>query len=145
MRKIYKRGPYHIYTEQIKEIALNKLRNGNSFKSVSDEMEIPVKNIRRWWENGCVRKKGGGRKVMDQEMECNLYNWCINYSNDTGRRVSRKMIRQMALRFSKPGAKFKASKGWTDKFVRKYGLRKNIRKKGMIKFEEVEEVFFDSQ
>ena len=29
-------------------------------------MNIPVKNLKRWYKTGALRKKGGGRKVMDE-------------------------------------------------------------------------------
>lgn len=32
-------------------------------------MNIPKKNLRRWMELGIERRKGGGRKRMDEEME----------------------------------------------------------------------------
>lgn len=91
-------------------------------------MNIPKKNLRRWIEIGAERKKGGGRKRMDQEMEEKLHRWCIEESLKKGRPVSRLQIRQKALEFSKFPEKFKASKGWTDKFVKKYNLRKQAIK-----------------
>lgn len=42
---------------------------------------------------GSERKKGGGRKRMDEEMELDLYNWCIQEGLNLGRPVTRKMIR----------------------------------------------------
>ena len=75
---------------------------------------------------GSERKKGGGRKRMDEEMELDLYNWCIQEGLNLGRPVTRKMIRQRALELSKFPNKFKASKGWTDKFVKKFNLRKRV-------------------
>ena len=35
-------------------------------KEVADIMKIPKKNIRRWVEIGAERRKGGGRKRMDE-------------------------------------------------------------------------------
>jgi hypothetical protein len=56
-------------------------------------MNIPKKNLRRWIEIGAERKKGGGRKRMDQEMEEKLHRWCIEESLKKGRPVSRLQIR----------------------------------------------------
>ena len=39
-------------------------------------MQIPIKYIRRWVEIGANRKKGGGRKRMDIQMEEELFEWC---------------------------------------------------------------------
>ena len=61
---------------------------------------------------------------MDEEMETNLHKWCLEESLNCERPVSRHQIRQKALELSKFPDKFKASKGWTDKFVKKYNLRK---------------------
>lgn len=47
---------------------------------------------------------------------------------ETGKKVSRTQIRERALDFSKFKEKFKASKGWTDKFVRKYNLKRAAMK-----------------
>lgn len=83
------RGPYKKYTSDTKMEALNKLRLGYSIKDVCEEMEIPKKNLRRWIELGAERKKGGGRKRMDEEMEENLYEWCLEESLRKERPVSR--------------------------------------------------------
>jgi hypothetical protein len=37
------------------------------------------------------------------------------------------MIQDKALKLIRKGVEFKASKGWTDKFVRKYNLIRNKR------------------
>jgi len=43
-------------------------------------MGIPVKNLKRWIDNGISRKKGAGRKKMDSELETQLYDWCLSES-----------------------------------------------------------------
>lgn len=91
-------------------------------------MEIPSKNIRRWIREGPYRKKGCGRKSIDLEMEKKVYDWCIDRMEITQKRVSRDQIRRQALKFMSKNMPFKASKGWTDKFVRKYNLIRNKRK-----------------
>ena len=40
-------------------------------------MQIPLKNLRRWVDFGSEKKKGGGRKKMDETMEEDLYHWCV--------------------------------------------------------------------
>ena len=74
----------------MKKTALSKVRNGENLRSVSSEMDIPLKNLRRWIDNGAERKKGGGRKRMDEDMEDKLYHWCIHKSIELGKPVSRK-------------------------------------------------------
>lgn len=36
-------------------------------------LKIGIRNIKRWMELGAERKKGGGRKVLDDKMENELY------------------------------------------------------------------------
>jgi hypothetical protein len=52
-------------------------------------MKIPKKNLKRWIGIGSERKKGGGRKRMDEDMESKLYDWCIQEGINRGRPVSR--------------------------------------------------------
>lgn len=41
-------------------------------------MKIPKKNIKRWLIVGPYRQSGGGRKVLDPEMEKKLFKWYTN-------------------------------------------------------------------
>jgi hypothetical protein len=50
-------------------LALQRINLGESPKSISIEMGIPVKNLKRWIDNGISRKKGAGRKKMDCDLE----------------------------------------------------------------------------
>jgi len=45
---------------------------------VSAQMNIPIKNLKRWIALGPTRKEGGGRKTMDPLMEESLYQWLLN-------------------------------------------------------------------
>jgi hypothetical protein len=64
---------------------------------------------------------GGGRKIRDPEMETNLYNWYEEYHVIKNNPVTSKMIKQKALEFTKY-RDFIASKGWLEKFKKKYHL-----------------------
>lgn len=77
--------------------------------------------------NGPYRKIGCGRKALDSEMEKRLSEYCL-FQRERGIKLRRKEIRSMALRMFKKDANFKASKGWTDKFVRKYNLFLNKKR-----------------
>lgn len=46
-----------------------------SLKEASEMLGISEKNIRRWLVWGVDRKKGGGRKTVDPEMEKKLVAW----------------------------------------------------------------------
>lgn len=73
---------------------------------------------------GTERKKGGGRKLLDAALERNLYEWILQQMRETKDKVSRSQIREKALQLSAFKGRFKASKGWTDKFIRKYNLKR---------------------
>lgn len=89
-----------------------------TIKEASDMLEIPEKNIKRWIKNGPERKKGAGRKTMDPIMEQNLLNWVAKKFRKTGIFPDNKEIKVQAKIFSTLD-KFKASKGWCDKFLRR--------------------------
>jgi hypothetical protein len=65
---------------------------------------------------------------MDMHLEDELFKWCLDEGRRLCRPVTRSMIKQKALLLSAHPDKFKASKGWTDKFVKKYNLRKRVVK-----------------
>jgi transposase-like protein len=92
-RLSHKRGPYKRYSSSVKEDALKLISEGHSVRNVCLRMGIPKKNLKRWIDMGSERKKGGGRKRMDEQMEHDLYKWCIEEGVKLGRPVSRKMIR----------------------------------------------------
>lgn len=124
-----RRGPYNIYSPHKKEEALDLLHRGYNFSEVSKMLSVPIKNLRRWAVMGTQRRIGGGRKLMDAQMEANLYQWILNEMKVKQRKVSRSEIRKKALELSQYQDRFKASKGWTDKFVRKNGLKRASMKK----------------
>lgn len=61
-------------------------------------------------------------------MDDKLHEWCLEESLKLGKPVTRIQIRTKALQLTKFPGKFKASKGWTDKFVKKFNIRKEIIK-----------------
>lgn len=69
---------------------------------------------------GWQRKKGGGRKTKDPEMEKELYKWykSMKHSNTP---VTAKMIKDKAIQL-RSCKDFIASKGWLDKFKIRYNL-----------------------
>ena len=69
---------------------------------------------------GWERKKGGGRKTKDPDMERHLYKW---YQDKKSRNepVTAKMIKDQAIKL-KTCKDFIASKGWLDKFKIRYRL-----------------------
>lgn len=79
-------------------------------------MKISEKNIKRWIKYGPERKKGAGRKKMDEDMETNLLKWIedkfVKYKvlpDNREIKIKAKLLSSIPY--------FKASKGWCDKFV----------------------------
>ena len=107
-------------------IEMAKTKNLNI---VAATFNVPLKSLKRWLVVGSERKKGilivnligGGRKVRDPEMEERLYNWYLQYRKVGNKSVTAKMIKKKALDFSKFDS-FSASKGWLEKYKRKYNI-----------------------
>jgi hypothetical protein len=89
-------------------------------KEVSVRMKVPYKSLKRWMIIGSERKKGGGRKIKDPNMEEKLCEWYKDIKMNK-KHVTAKMIKQKALEFS-TCKNFIASKGWLEKFKKKYGI-----------------------
>lgn len=75
-----------------------------------------MKNLKRWIQNGPRRKKGG-RKTHDPQMEAKLREWVDNFRAIYKELPSRRHIKETAIKFSQFPGKFKASKGWYEKFM----------------------------
>lgn len=88
---------------------------------------MPLKSLKRWIAIGPERKKGGGRKVRDPEMEVKLYKW-YKSMKDKEYSISPKMIKHKALKLTS-NRDFNASKGWLAKFQNKYNLDLYTNKK----------------
>ena len=87
-------------------------------KEVSVRMKVPYKSLKRWMIIGSERKKGGGRKIKDPDMEEKLCEWYKDIKMNK-KHVTAKIIKQKALEFSNC-KNFIASKGWLEKFKKKY-------------------------
>jgi len=88
---------------------------------VAKSFNIPLKSLKRWLRCGPQRKKGGGRKTQDPEMEKKLIEWYHDYRNIKQLPVTAKMMKKKALEFSF-FKNFSASKGWLEKLKKKYCL-----------------------
>jgi hypothetical protein len=64
---------------------------------------------------------GGGRKIKDPYMEKKLYEWYRIYHIQEGNPVTAKMVKSKALEYKKC-KDFCASKGWLEKFRKKFKL-----------------------
>jgi hypothetical protein len=68
---------------------------------------------------------GGGRKTDDPERNKKLYQWYCEYAFELKLPVTTKLIKEKAREFSK-NESFKASRGWLEKFNRKYELNLSL-------------------
>lgn len=112
------------------------------FFAAAREFKVDPKRIREWCKQKEMllklkkkrgnaerkRLKGGGRKVIDDEMESALFSW-IALMRGSNLRVSRKLIRAKALELSDTES-FRASNGWLVKFMRRNGL--SLRRKTSV-------------
>ena len=79
----------------IKRQAVNLAREKTPRFS-AETYNVPLKSLKRWMKVGWQRKKGGGRKTKDPEMERRLYDWYRSRKNQN-LPVTAKMIKDKAL------------------------------------------------
>ncbi len=117
------RGPYRKYSLEDKQLAIQYMTEFNyPVLQVSKILGINPKNIRRWMEKGITKKTGQGRKTSDPSMEKRLFQMITDHQRDHSRLPPKQTIVSFAKEHSQqPG--FKASKGWFDKFVKRYGFK----------------------
>ena len=133
------RKHYFMFTSEAKQFCLDLINIKKlSFDIVMKMCKVPRKSLRRWSHVGCNRKKGCGRKTRNPEMENKLVEWYKEVVNKNIN-VSAKMIRDKAVEISED-KDFLASKGWLEKFKKKFNIRivthKNKNFKKIITFKE---------
>lgn len=74
---------------------------------------------------------------MDPEMESQLFEWCINEISLHQKPLSRNAIKQQAKLLSFNKGIFKASKGWLDKFMKRFDYSERVKQLLGEKQEEV--------
>lgn len=123
-------GKYRKYDAKYKVEALDFLKN-NSVEKTAKRFNVDGKRIRDWRKSeneirkvfatkpAAKRLSGGGRKVRDKNLEIRLRNH-ICEMREKRLRVSRKMIKRMALEWGSDS--FKASNGWLFNFMRRYNF-----------------------
>jgi hypothetical protein len=70
------RSKYRMLDPDTKRKAIELARH-QSLKVASATFNAPIKSLKRWMKVGPLRKKGGGRKTKDPEMERELYQWYL--------------------------------------------------------------------
>ena len=131
------RKHYFMFTPEAKKFCLDLINKEKlSFDIVMKMCKVPRKSLRRWFHVGCNRKKGCGRKTRNPEMESKLVEW-YNETVGLNVNVSAKMIREKAVEISED-KEFLASKGWLEKFKKKFGIKINTHFKKNKKFKGIE-------
>ena len=133
------RKHYFMFTSEAKQFCLDLIETKKlSFDVVMKMCKVPRKSLRRWSHVGCNRKKGCGRKTRNPEMESKLVEWVEDTTKNHNINVTSKMIRDKAVEISED-KDFLASKGWLEKFKKKFNIRisnhktKSFKKISMIK------------
>lgn len=90
----------------------------NCVQKAAEKFKISKKRLMRWIKNGPDRKKGAGRKTLDPEMENILVTWIKKSVKEKGIFPTRLLIKFKAKELCKV-TRFRASKGWCDKFFRR--------------------------
>lgn len=114
-----RRNRYKMYSAQDKEKAI-ELAVKYGANNAAEICKVPLKNLKRWMKVGAERKKGGGRKTKDPQMEQKVYQWYLERKT-AGLDVNAKMVKEKAIEWSNWND-FIASKGWLDKFKTRFGV-----------------------
>lgn len=127
--KLKKRGKYMKYTVDFKTKAIKDAKEFG-IKKAATMNKVTKKNLARWVSKGANRKKGGGRCAFDVVMEQKLVDWMTeSIAKSGGKLPAAKYIRQKSREYSMYKEKFKASKGWCEKFTKRY-IRNHMSEEG---------------
>ena len=114
--KLFKyKYPLHIKREAI------ELAKKEGLKRASALLNIDKKNIERWMTKGFFHKRGAGRRTRNPQMENEIIERSYVYIQTHNKLPPRKFIRTIARLFL--SERFKASKGWCDKFVKRNRIK----------------------
>jgi hypothetical protein len=120
-----KRGKYKIYSDEEKQqilVNVNSLGMENVLSDLSGGgHKLTKRKLKSWQDSQGKVKKTKGRKSNDIPRDTALLEWCRDFQSETGRMPTRKEAGKKALELNND-PKFKASKGWLDKFSRKFDI-----------------------
>lgn len=85
-------------SKEEKEVAI-ELAMSKGVKAASKMINVPLKSLKRWLIVGSERKKGGGRKTKDPQMEKLLYNWYLEMKKKN-MVITGSKLKSMAIQFS---------------------------------------------
>ena len=107
----------YLIMDKNKKDLITDLVRWKGTKRVAEALSLSTKSLKRWMIKGTQRKNGGGRKVLDPEMEEKLLKW-IEEQKNIGNKLTGTSIKNKAKALSKFKT-FLASKGWFEKFKKK--------------------------
>ncbi|CAD8151920.1 unnamed protein product [Paramecium pentaurelia] len=125
-RKIHS---YKVLGTNQKKEALEELLNDPSqenFVLLSKKFNTTTRNLRRWYNQGYMRKGGCGRKKINPQGVIRLEEWILEETRKQGRKISRNQIKEQAIKIFNIES-FKASKAWMDKFIKEQNLKFKIK------------------
>ena len=120
-----KNKTYLIMDKKKKDLITNLVK-WKGTKNISEALSLSNKSLKRWIVKGTQRKNGGGRKVLDPEMESKLLIWIENQKK-LGIKLNGTSIKKKAKMLSKFKS-FLASKGWFEKFKKKNHISLKFQK-----------------
>ena len=95
-----KKKKYNMISSETKRKYVEMAKETDA-KEVSRNFGIPIKSLKRWLLLGHERKKGGGRKLKDPEMEKKVYDWYKEHHDRNEKIVTAKLIKTKALELTK--------------------------------------------
>mmetsp|Transcript_25335 Transcript_25335/g.22367 ORF Transcript_25335/g.22367 Transcript_25335/m.22367 type:complete len:183 (+) Transcript_25335:382-930(+) len=120
-----KRGKYKTYNDDQKKQIIEYMMIHGIEATLTEfgkgDSRITRKKLRSWLESSNKIKAVKGRKTSDAVRDTLLVEWCMQFQKDNGRPPTRREATKKALQLSKD-TEFKASKGWLDKFSRKFEI-----------------------
>jgi hypothetical protein len=120
-----RRGKYKVYSDAEKAKIINFMMKHGIQKTLeifSDKNhKITKRKLKSWIDSQHKIKGVKGRKTTDPNRDQTLYEWVSLFQREYGRAPTRKEATKKALELSGDPT-FQASKGWLDKFSRKYNI-----------------------
>lgn len=111
------RGTYNMLS-LYKRVEITNYAAKYGIDAAHKRFKLCKSRIKRYQRNGPDRKKGGGRKTLDPDMEVYLLDWIQQSTRESRAFPSRIIIKEKAKEISKV-SDFLASKGWCDKFFKR--------------------------
>ncbi|CAD8140740.1 unnamed protein product [Paramecium pentaurelia] len=110
--------------EAIEALAANP--SDENFEIQSQKYNTTIRNLKRWFNQGYVRKQGCGRKRVNPQAVAELEQWILTETKKGGRKITRDFIKSKALEIFNSDT-FKASKMWMDKFLSEYDIKFKVQ------------------